>query len=143
MTNHTVDDALLLQCNSSELPTCHILITATNGTVTAQPPTSVSMTTATKTALTRSEACFCHPETYCFLSCSPEDTFDLPLCQTMGSMISHPLIQFDSAKSLLVADAMEVALRDKVYSPKLNIMENMINTQPLSNKIFLWVFFCV
>ncbi len=91
MAYYTVYDALL-QCNTSALPTCHTLITSTNGTVTALPPTSVSMTTATKTALTRSEACFCHPETFCFLSCLPEDTFGSPLCQVMGSMISHPLI---------------------------------------------------
>ncbi len=91
MAYYTVYDALL-QCNTSALPTCHTLITSTNGTVTALPPTSVSMTTATKTALTRSEACFCHPETFCFLSCLPEDPFGSPLCQVMGSMISHPLI---------------------------------------------------
>ncbi len=91
MAYYTVYDALL-QCNTSALPTCHTLITSTNGTVTALPPTSVSMTTATKTALTRSEARFCHPETFCFLSCLPEDPFGSPLCQVMGSMISHPLI---------------------------------------------------
>lgn len=109
MTYHTVYDALLLQCNTSELPTCHTLITSTNGTVTALPPTSVSMTTATKTALTRSEACFCHPETFCFLSCSPGDTFGSPLCQMIGSMISRPLIRFDSVRSLLAANIMAVS----------------------------------
>ncbi len=71
MAYYTVYDALL-QCSTSALPTCHTLITSTNGTVTALPPTSVSMTTATKTALTRSEACFCHPKHSAFCHVFPK-----------------------------------------------------------------------
>lgn len=136
-TYHTVYDALLLQCNTSALPTCHTLITSTNGTVTALPPTSVSMTTATKTALTGSEACFCHPETFCFLSCSREDTFGSPLCQMMGSMISRLLIRFDSARSLLAADIMVAAYVCR--KPCAHLEERQI-----TNEIFiiLQLYFC-
>lgn len=87
-TYHTAYDALLLQRAPRSLPTCHTLITSTNGTVTALPPTSVSMTTATKTAWTRSEACFCHPETFCFLSCSPEDASRLATLSADGVLWS-------------------------------------------------------